>query len=190
MSDSGESDEVLMSRYARGEVAAFTVLYNRHELRTWRYLERNVGNRATAEELLQEVWFAVARDASRYQPTSKFTTWLFTIARNRMIDALRVARRQLSLDSLGYEAPAVLEQLTTEPSVGPLAAAVVRDQAQALSEALAQLPREQRDALLLQLEGELSVEEVAQITGSSFEATKSRLRYARTKLRELLSEHV
>jgi RNA polymerase sigma-70 factor (ECF subfamily) len=189
MSDTGESDEALIDRYARGEVAAFAVLYRRHELRTWRYLERNVGNRATAEELLQEVWFAVARDAPRYQPTAKFTTWLFAIARNRMIDAMRAARPQLSLETLGYEAPAVVEQLTTEPSVGPLAAAVVRDQALALGEALAQLPREQRDAFLLQLEGELSVEEVAQITGSSFETTKSRLRYARTKLRELLSEH-
>jgi RNA polymerase sigma-70 factor (ECF subfamily) len=190
MSDLGESDEALISRYARGDAAAFAVLYRRHELRTWRYLERNVGSRATAEELLQEVWFAVARDAPRYQPTSKFTTWLFAIARNRMIDALRSARPQLSLDTLGYEAPAVVGQLTTEPSVGPLAAAVVRDQAVALSDALAQLPREQRDAFLLQLEGDLSVEEVAQITDSSFETTKSRLRYARAKLRELLSEHV
>jgi len=103
---------------------------------------------------------------------------------------LRSARPQLSLDTVGYEAPAVIGQLTTEPSVGPLEAAVVRDQALALNEALAQLPREQRDAFLLHLEGELSLEEIAQITGSSFEATKSRLRYARTKLRELLSEHV
>lgn len=188
MIDSGESDEALIGRYARGDAAAFAVLYRRHELRTWRYLERNVGNRATAEEVLQEVWFAIARDAPRYQPTAKFTTWLFAIARNRMIDALRSARPQLSLDTVGYEAAAVVEQLTTEPSVGPLAAALVRDQAMALSEALAQLPREQRDAFLLQLEGELSVEEVAQITRSSFETTKSRLRYARTKLRELLSK--
>jgi RNA polymerase sigma-70 factor (ECF subfamily) len=190
MSEPGESDEALIGRYARGEVPAFAELYRRHELRIWRYLERNVGDRASAEELLQEVWFAVARDATRYQPTSKFTSWLFAIARNRMLDALRRARPQLSLDTLGYEAPAVVGQLTTEPSVGPLAAAVVRDQALALGEALAELPREQRDAFLLQVEGDLSVEEVAQITGSSFETTKSRLRYARTKLRELLSEHL
>jgi RNA polymerase sigma-70 factor (ECF subfamily) len=190
MSDTGESDETLIGRFARGEAAAFTVLYRRHEMRTWRYLQRNVGNPATAEELMQEVWFAVARDARRYQPTAKFITWLFTIARNRMIDSLRSSRRQLSLESLGYESPPVVEQLTTEPSVGPLAAAVVRDQSAALGAALAQLPREQRDAFLLQLEGDLSIEEVARITGSSFETTKSRLRYARAKLRELLSEHV
>ena len=94
MTDAGESDEALIGHYARGNAAAFKVLYRRHELRIWRYLERNVGNRATADELMQEVWFAVARDAERYQPTARFTTWLFTIARNRMIDSNRLSRRQ------------------------------------------------------------------------------------------------
>ena len=89
MTDAGESDEALIGRYARGDAAAFEVLYRRHEMRIWRYLERNVDNRATADELMQEVWFAVARDAVRYQPTARFTTWLFTIARNRMIDSNR-----------------------------------------------------------------------------------------------------
>ena len=83
----------------------------------------------------------------------------------------------------------MVQQLTTEPSAGPLAAVLVRDQAAALTQALGQLPREQRDAFLLQIEGDLSVEEVAVITRSSFETTKSRLRYARTRLRELLSEY-
>jgi len=189
MSDAGESDEALIARYARGEAEAFAQLYRRHELRIWRYLERNVGNRATADELMQEVWFAVARDARRFVPEARFTTWLFTIARNRMIDAQRRQRRQVSLEGVGYEAQPVIGQLTTEPDVGPLAAAVVREQAGALNEAMAQLPREQRDAFLLHVEGELSVEEVATVTQSSFEATKSRLRYARSRLRELLSEH-
>lgn len=189
MTDGGESDEALIRHYARGNAAAFEVLYRRHELRIWRYLERNVGNRATADELMQEVWFAVARDAVRYEPTARFTTWLFTIARNRMIDSKRMSRRQVSLEAVGYEAESVVAQLTTEPGVGPLAAAVVRDQASALTRALGQLPLEQRDAFLLQIEGDLSIEEVATITRSSFETTKSRLRYARTKLRELLSEY-
>jgi RNA polymerase sigma factor (sigma-70 family) len=189
MTDAGESDEALIGRYARGDAAAFVPLYRRHEMRVWRYLERNVGNRATADELMQEVWFAVARDAVRYQPTSRFTTWLFTIARNRMIDSIRTSRQQVSLETLGYEAELVVQQLTTAPNAGPLAAVVVRDQAAALTQALGQLPREQRDAFLLQIEGDLSVEEVATITQSSFETTKSRLRYARTKLRELLSEY-
>jgi RNA polymerase sigma factor (sigma-70 family) len=178
MSEAGESDEALMDRYARGDAAAFTLLYRRHEMRVWRYLERNVANRETANELMQEVWFAVARDASRYGPTARFTTWLFTIAHHRMIDSIRANRPQVSLETLGYEAPPVIEQLTTEPGAGPLAAVEARE-----------LPGEQREAFLLQAEGDLSVEEIAAITKSSFETTKSRLRYARTKLRELLSEN-
>jgi RNA polymerase sigma factor (sigma-70 family) len=189
MSAADESDEALMCRYAGGDAAAFPLLYGRHEMRVWRYLQRNVGNRATADELMQEVWFAVAREAPRYTPTARFTTWLYAIARHRMIDWMRARRPQVSLEALGYEAEPVVHQLTTEPSVGPLAAVVVRDQATAINRAMAQIPRDQRDAFLLQVEGDLSVEEVATLTGSSFETTKSRLRYARTKLRELLSDY-
>jgi RNA polymerase sigma factor (sigma-70 family) len=189
MTVTGESDETLMARYGRGEAAAFDLLYRRHEMRIWRYLERNVRNRATADELMQEVWFAVARDAPRYEPSARFTTWLFTIAHHRMIDSIRASRRQTSLDSLGYEAESVVQQLTADPHAGPFAAAVARDQAGALVQAIEKLPGEQREAFLLQVEGELSVEEIAAITDSSFETTKSRLRYARTKLRELLKEH-
>jgi len=190
MTLAGESDESLMMRYGRGEAAAFEPLYRRHEMRIWRYLKRNVGNRATADELMQEVWFAVARDAPRYEPAARFTTWLFTIAHNRMIDSIRTSRRQTSLETLGYEADSVVQQLTADPVAGPLAAAVARDQAEALVRALEKLPNDQREAFLLQVEGDLSVEEIAAITGSAFETIKSRLRYARTKLRELLKECV
>ena len=80
-------------------------------------------------------------------------------------------------------------QLSTDPSSGPLAAAVASEQLSAVSHALAQLPAEQRDAFLMHIEAELSVEEIAAITGVSFETSKSRLRYARMKLRDLLREH-
>ena len=178
-----------MGAYGRGDAAAFETLYRRHEMRVWRYLQRNVGNRATADELMQEVWFAVARDAQRYEPSARFTTWLFTIAHNRMIDSIRTSRRQVSLDALGDHADCVVEQLTADPGAGPFAGAVAQDQATALAQAFEKLPTEQREAFLLQIEGDLSVEEIAAITGSSFETAKSRLRYARTKLRELLKEY-
>src|SRR5947209_1155546 len=100
MTDEGESDEILIARYARGDLQAFDALYRRHEMRVWRYLQRNLRNRATAEEVLQDVWFAVARDATRFQPSSRFTSWLFTIAHNRMIDSIRGSRPQQSLDTL------------------------------------------------------------------------------------------
>jgi RNA polymerase sigma-70 factor (ECF subfamily) len=189
MKRAADSDEALMERYARGDAAAFTLLYRRHEMRIWRYLQRNVFDRATADELMQEVWFAVAREAAHYEASARFTTWLFTIAHHRLIDSIRTRRRPVSLESLGYEAEPVVQQLTTDPSVGPLGAAVARDQATALRHAFAQLPPEQRAAFLLQVEGDLSVEEIAIITHSTFETTKSRLRYARMKLRELLAEY-
>ena len=170
-----------MTRYARGDVSAFEVLYGRHELRIWRYLERNVRNRANADDLMQEVWFAVARDAVRYEPTARFTTWLFTIAHHRMIDSIRSRRESVSLDEVGHD--------PVDPAPGPLAAVVAREQATALLRAVRSLPDEQRQAFLLQMEGGLSVGEIAAVTGSPFETVKSRLRYARDKLRELLEEH-
>src|ERR1700722_13397518 len=101
MGQPDDSDEALMARYTDGDAQAFGVLFRRHELRLWRYLERNVGNRASAEELMQEVWFAVARDAVRFRPDSCFGAWLFTIARNRVMDFVRSRRGQVSLDVLG-----------------------------------------------------------------------------------------
>jgi RNA polymerase sigma factor (sigma-70 family) len=184
-----ETDEALLGRYAGGEAAAFERLYARHEMRTWRYIVRNIGNRATADELMQDVWFAVAREAPRYRPTAKFTTWLFTIAHHRVIDWVRTSRRPLSLEALGPEAGAVITQLASEPTQGPLAAAEATERSGALLQALERLPTEQRDAILIQMEADLSVEEIANITGTSFETAKSRLRYARQKLRELLEEY-
>jgi len=189
MTEAAEPDEILMSRYARGDAAAFECLYRRHEMRTWRYIVRNVGNRAIADELMQEVWFAVAREAPRYQPAARFTTWLFTIARNRIIDWARTRRPQTSLDSPDCEAQPAVMQLSSDSSLGPLAAAVTSEQASALAQALARLPAEQRDAFLMHIEAGLSVEELAQVAGVSFETAKSRLRYARMKLRDLLQEH-
>jgi RNA polymerase sigma factor (sigma-70 family) len=183
-----DSDESLMARFARGEAAAFEVLYRRHEMRIWRYLKRHVGNRECANELMQEVWFGVARDAPRYQPTARFTTWLFTLAHNRMVDWFRSRRPLESLDALGIDA-AEITRNTALDDTEPFAATLARDQMAALFDALRQLPQDQREVFVLQIEGDLSVEEIARITGTAFETTKSRLRYARTKLRELLKEY-
>ena len=92
MSPPPETDENLMLRFGRGEAAAFELLYRRHESRVFRYLHRNLRNEAGANDLMQEVWFAVVRNAADYQPTAKFTTWLFTIAHNRMVDMIRAGR--------------------------------------------------------------------------------------------------
>jgi RNA polymerase sigma factor (sigma-70 family) len=192
MSLSQESDEDLMARFARGDAAAFEHLYRRHESRVFRYLHRNVRNEAGANDLMQEVWFAVVRNAVSYQPTAKFTTWLFTIAHHRMVDMIRATSRLQSLDAGDAADPggaSVLDGLAADPKLEPPAEVQSQHEAAALLNAVAQLPPEQRSAFLLQAEGELSVEEIAAATGSSFETVKSRLRYARAKLRQLLWEY-
>lgn len=183
-----DSDEALMARYAAGEAAAFELLYRRHEMRVWRYLERSVRNRATAEELLQEVWFAVARDAARYRPSARFTTWLFTIAHNRIIDLVRAGRRQPA--TVGGSDGDDMASLAADPGLNPLARVLAQDRAVALLRAVEELPPDQRECFLLQMEGDLDVAEIAGIMQASFETTKSRLRYARAKLRERLKEYV
>lgn len=188
MDPSDESDETLIQRYAAGDAAAFETLYLRHEMRVWRYLQRQTRNPASADDLMQEIWFAVARDASRYMPRGRFTAWLFTIAHNRMIDAVRTSRPASSLDQMGMESGEVVRQLTAPAEEGPLAAAMARDDARLLRAALDGLPREQREVFLLHVEGGLDLAEIASITGDGFETVKSRLRYARAKLREHLED--
>jgi RNA polymerase sigma-70 factor, ECF subfamily len=192
MSLSQESDENLMMRFGRGEAAAFEFLYQRHESRVFRYLHRNVRNEASANDLMQEVWFAVVRGAVNYQPSAKFTTWLFTIAHNRMVDMIRANHRLQSLDAgddADPEGASLLDRLAVDAKLEPPSQVQSQHEAAALLAAVAQLPAEQRSAFLLQAEVGMSVEEIAEATGSNFETVKSRLRYARAKLRQLLWEY-
>ena len=190
------ADEQLMRAYAGGDATAFETLYDRHAARVWRYILRSTGDAATADDLAQEVWFSVAREAGRYAPRAsapdlplaRFTTWLFTIARHRVVDHLRATRPQASLDApVGDDAGQSLADTLAAPSgFGPLRRIETRQQAAQLLAALAELPPEQREAFLLQAEAEMSVSDIAVATGVGFETAKSRLRYARAALRRAL----
>ena len=159
-----DSDETLVGRYVRGDAAAFDLLYKRHELRVWRYLERNVRNQATSDELLQEVWCTLARNAASLESATRFRTRLFSLAYDRMTAALRA-----------QPAPASTE-------------AAAADSANPLAQAIGQLPRGQREAYLLHIEGQLSVGEIAEITENPIDMTQNALHGARMTLRDLLNE--
>ena len=180
-----------MLSFARGDAAAFEELYRRHESRVFRYLSRHVRDPDAANDLMQDVWFAIARNAARYQPTARFTTWLFTLAHHRMVDFFRTRREHQSLDVRpdGGDGDSLADRLPADPRTEPAAVTEARDDGARVLRAVGQLPAEQRDAFLLKAEADLSVEEIAAITGTSFETAKSRLRYARSKLRELLMEY-
>jgi len=188
-----QADEPLMLRFAAGDIAAFDILYGRHSLGVWRYVLRGVREPAVADDLLQDVWFAVARQAPSYQPTARFKTWLFTMAHNRMVDYFRSAKHHVSLDGAGAgnddtAQGDLADTLAADSGFGPVAQLQSRQQAAALVKAVEQLPNDQREAFLLQAEGDMTVEEIATSTGVSFETAKSRLRYARKTLRQCREE--
>jgi RNA polymerase sigma-70 factor (ECF subfamily) len=189
-----ETDEALMLRYAAGDITAFDTLYGRHELGVWRYVFRGVQVSAVADDLLQDVWFSVARQALAYQPTARFKTWLFTMAHNRLVDHFRTNKNHISLERCGAQEDedtqaSLVDNLLADSGFGPLRQLQSREQAAALISAIESLPAVQREAFLLQAEAGMAVEEIASATGVSFETAKSRLRYARASLRQQLQEY-
>jgi RNA polymerase sigma factor (sigma-70 family) len=193
-----DSDEFLMHAFAGGDAAAFTRLYDRHERATWRFIRHRLGAQhdAAADDVLQETWISVARAAPRYVPSARFTTWLFTVARNRVIDHQRAqSHAMLSIDAplpgsgsgSDDDGERWADRVAADTADGPLARIESRQQAEAFLDALAQLPDAQREAFVLQAEGGLSIDEVASATGVGAETAKTRLRYAKAKLRTLLS---
>lgn len=181
--DADATDEALMLGYRDGDAAAFDLLYVRHKGGVYRYLLRQCRNAALADELFQDVWMNLIRARAGYTVQAKFTTWLYRIAHNRLIDHFRRGDAAvLSLDD--EEAAAKLAEPAAPRSFEPEAGAAAREQAAQLLVLLDALPEEQREAFVLQQEGGLSVEEIAAATGVTRETAKSRLRYAIAKLRQ------
>ena len=183
------SDEQLMRSYAGGDARAFETLYDRHALPVWRFVQRSVQNAALADDLVQDVWFSVVRQAPQYEARAKFRTWLFTLAHHRVVDHWRTHKAHASLDAESEDGSALADMLAAESGFGPERRLDSRELAQALLDALAALPAVQREAFLLQAEAGMSVAEIAQATGVSQETAKSRLRYARARLRDTLEAH-
>jgi RNA polymerase sigma-70 factor (ECF subfamily) len=176
-------DEELMLAYRHGDAGAFETLYKRHRGGLFRFVMRALSNtpgqRSSAEELFQEVWIRVIEARERYAPQARFTTWLYTIAHNLLVDHWR--KKGLTLVSLEAE------DLPVE-SENPARQAEGREALARFLQALEALPAAQREAFLLHEEAGLSVSEIAAATGSNEEAAKSRLRYAMAKLKAAIDE--
>ncbi len=178
-----------MRLYAAGSAQAFDRLYRRHEAATWRFIVRQVGSEAVANDVMQETWFSVARNAHTWQPNAKFSTWLFTIARNKIMDFFRAQRGGNTTALVQDEGESsVPDALIADSILGPLRQVQSKQLAQALLSAVEQLPTDQRETFLMQANSDLSIDEIAAITEVSFETAKSRLRYARNKLKSVLKD--
>lgn len=184
-------DPELLRRYAAGDTVAFECLYDNHDRRSFDFVRRMLAtaDEVTVEDLHQEVWITVARQAGSFDESkARFVTWLFTIARNKVMDYFRKSPGVVRLaGDIGEHAETALDDLADSPGIDPERVAHNRQLAAALLEAVQALPFVQRETFVLSAQHQLSLEEVAQITHVGLETAKSRLRYARQTLRARLA---
>jgi len=182
---SDDEDAQLMLAYARGEMRSFETLYSRHRAALYRYLVRQARDTEIANDLFQEVWSRVIVNRARYEPRAKFRTFLFTLAHNCFIDHCR--RQKSRPQGLGIEDADAADMLTADDASRPDFELERNESSRRYRAALATLPPEQRDVYLLHEESDLSLEEIAHVTGVGAETAKSRLRYAVGKLKAALA---
>jgi RNA polymerase sigma-70 factor (ECF subfamily) len=180
-----DEDAQLMLAYAGGQMRAFETLYSRHRGPLYRYLVRQARDPEIANDLFQEVWSRIISNRSRYEPRAKFRTFLFTLAHNCFIDHCRRSKSRPT--GMGIDDADAADLLQTDDQSLPEIELERDETSRRYRAALATLPQEQLDVYLLHEESDLSLEEIARVTGVGAETAKSRLRYAVGKLKAALS---
>ncbi len=180
-----------MERIKQGDMEAFRELIEAHQHRVVGTVAKMLNDDAEAEDIAQQVFVRVWKSAPRYEPTAKFTTWLFKITRNLVLNELRRRKRHLtrSLDEADdddHQAIQVADAGVKSPDT-----TMLDDEMQAaIQRAIDELPETQRLAIILRRYDEFSYEEIAEIMGLSVPAVKSVLFRARTDLREKLRKYL
>lgn len=184
------SDEALLAAYRDGRPEAFEALLQRYRRPVFNFVLRFVRERSRAEELYQDVWLKVIERCGDFRGDAKFSTWLYTIARNLCVDHLRKMRFRAHAPLDGPNpgwGPSAAEPLVN-PGPSAEEAAVAGRTRHRIAQAVQALPAEQREVFLLrQLQG-LPFHEIAEIVGASTNTVKSRMRYALERLRAALHD--
>ena len=185
-----DSDVALMLRVRDGDADAFRELVERHQRAVINTIHRAIGDAWEAEDLAQRVFLQVYRSAKRYQPTAKFTTWLFTITRNTILNEHRRRSRHAAESLEALQIPADPEstgwQAPDTTSADPAQEVIEGELKEKIMEAVHELPEAQRTAVILCRYEGLSYEEIAEVLGCTVSATKSLLHRARLTLKEKL----
>ena len=174
------SDEMLIVRIAGGDRLAMQTLFARHRTAVYRWLVRLVGNEATAEDLLSDVFLDVWRQADRFQARSSVSTWLMAIARFKALSARRV-RKDAELDE-------TIEATVADSADDPEVMLEKKSRDALVRKAVTTLSPEHREVIDLVYYHEKSVDEVAQIVGVPPATVKTRMFYARNKMADLLKQ--
>jgi RNA polymerase sigma-70 factor (ECF subfamily) len=189
-------DEVLLDRFNDGEAAAFRVLLERYRRPIYNFIFRSVRDRSHAEELHQEVFLRVVQRSSEFKGESKFSTWLYTIARNLCIDHSRKMsfRRHKSLDAPTRSASgeddgrSLLDRIRGKDLPADRTA-ISQELSARIAEAVETLPEEQREVFLMRQVEHMPFKEIANVVGVPENTVKSRMRYALERLQEALAEY-
>lgn len=190
---SSATDEALMLRYQRGDRTAFAELLRRHKTPLYNFSLRQTRSPSIAEDVTQEAFLRVVQRAREFKHEARFSTWLYTIARNLCVDHARKMRhrRHASLDGpASEEGGARLIELVADSSAEGQAdrAAEWSVMRRSIVAAVEALPEDQREVFLLREVANLPFKEIAEVTGTSENTVKSRMRYALERLRTALSE--
>ena len=190
----GLSDEELLRLFDEGDASAFETLVQRYQRPLFHFILRSVRERDRAEELLQDVFLKVIQRSSEFQGNSKFSTWLYTIARNLCIDTSRkmVFRRHRSLDAplsaADAEGGTLLDRVAgDEPAADR--AVIGQDLQERISIAIDGLPEEQREVFLMREVSNMAFKDIADVVGVPENTVKSRMRYALERLQRALAEY-
>jgi RNA polymerase sigma-70 factor (ECF subfamily) len=186
-------DAALMLRVKQGDATAFTQLVDKYKQPVMNFAYRTLRDLTEAEDLAQNVFVQVYKSARRYEPSAKFSTWLFSIARNLCLNEIRRRARHpaSSLDQTRAEADdQPLHQVEDRRVVLPSEELLHGELDQKITDALAELPENQRTALLLCRQEELSYEGIAEVLGCSLSATKSLIHRGRETLKSKLKPYL
>ena len=186
-------DAALMLRVKQGDATAFSQLVDKYKQPVMNFAYRTLRDLTEAEDLAQNVFVQVYKSARRYEPSAKFSTWLFTIARNLCLNEIRRRARHPaeSLDQTHAETDdQPLHQVEDRRVVLPSEELLHGELDQKITDALAELPENQRTALLLCRQEALSYEEIAEVLGCSLSATKSLIHRGRETLKSKLKPYL
>jgi RNA polymerase sigma-70 factor (ECF subfamily) len=191
VSNNRTSDEDLMKRFQEGDAAAFETLFMRYKTPIFAFLLRQCGDRETASDLSQDVFAKLIRSARSFQYQSKFSTWIYTIARNAAVDNARRARHRAHAsleDSHNPDAMRLGDRLAND-GPGPDRSATAERLRGELAAAIEILPAEQREVFLLREYHGMPFQEISEVVGAKVGTVKSRMRYALEALRRELSAY-